>query len=129
MSENSKNWGVNIERENLLNNLRNFNEIFRKTFFLFLKNLFSGLSIKSHKKNKASLSLSLENTNLEQVTTTVKIWSERELSKVSNFSILGTGQSFCLSLFLSFLNIKLQQLSKFEVREHFPGFPSFLYWV
>ena len=128
MSENSKNWGVNIERENLLNNLRNFNEIFRKTFFLFLKNLFSGLSIKSHKKNRLH-SLSLENTNLEQVTTTVKIWSERELSKVSNFSILGTGQNFCLSLFLSFLNIKLQQLSKFEVREHFPGFPSFLYWV
>ena len=44
-----------------------------KFIFFFLKNLFSGLSIKSHKKNKASLSLSLENTNLEQVTTTVKI--------------------------------------------------------
>ena len=73
--------------------------------------------------------LSLEYTNLEQVTTTVKIWSERNLSKISDFSILGTGQSFCLSSFLSFLNIKLQQLSKFEVRERFPRYPSFLFWV
>ena len=52
--------------------------------------------------------LSLEYTNLEQVTTTVKIWIERNLSKISNFLILGRGQSFCLSSFLSFLNIKLQ---------------------
>ena len=80
-----------------------------------------------HKKQ--GFTLSLEYTNLEQVTTTVKIWSERNLSKISDFSILGTGQSFCLSSFLSFLNIKLQQLSKFEVRERFPRYPSFLFWV
>ena len=78
---------------------------------------------------KQGFTLSLEYTNLEQVTTTVKIWSERNLSKISDFSILGTGQSFCLSSFLSFLNIKLQQLSKFEVRERFPRYPSFLFWV
>ena len=78
---------------------------------------------------KQGFTLSLEYTNLEQVTTTVKIWSERNLSKISDFSILGTGQSFCLSSFLSFLNIKLQQLSKLEVRERFPRYPSFLFWV
>ena len=33
--------------------------------------------------------------------------------------------SFCLSSFLSFLNLKLQQLSKFEVKEHFPDFRIF----
>ena len=98
-----------------------------KFIYFFWKIYFQDFVLKVTKKQ--GFTLSLENTNLEQVTTTVKIWSERELSKVSNFSILGTGQSFCLSLFLSFLNIKLQQLSKFEVREHFPGFPSFLYWV
>ena len=65
---------------------------------------------------------------MEQVTTTVKIWSERNLSKISDFSILGTGQSFCLSSFFSFLNIKLQQLSKLEVIERFPRYPSFLFW-
>ena len=78
---------------------------------------------------KQGFTLSLEYTNLEQVTTTVKIWSERNLSKISDFSILGTGQSFCLSSFLSFLNNKLQQLSKLEVRERFPRYPSFLFWV
>ena len=78
---------------------------------------------------KQGFTLSLEYTNLEQVTTTVKIWSERNLSKISDFSILGTGQSFCLSSFLSFLNIKLQQLSKLEVRERFQRYPSFLFWV
>ena len=121
MSENSKNWGVNIERENL--------HIFWTTWGTSMK--FSGktwLNIKTHKK-KQGFTLSLEYTNLEQVTTTVKIWSERNLSKISDFSILGTGQSFCLSSFFSFLNIKLQQLSKLEVRERFPRYPSFLFWV
>ena len=121
MSENSKNWGVDIERENL--------HIFWTTWETSMK--FSGktwLNIKSHKK-KQGFTLSLEYTNLEQVTTTVKIWSERNLSKISDFSILGTGQSFCLSSFLSFLNIKLQQLSKRELRECFLRYSSFLFWV
>ena len=47
----------------------------------------------------------------------------KNLSKIFDFSILGTGQSFCLSFCL---NIKLQQLSKFEVRECFARYPSFL---
>ena len=47
----------------------------------------------------------------------------KNLSKIFDFSILGTGQSFCLSFCL---NIKLQQLSKFEVRERFARYPSFL---
>ena len=63
MSENSKNWGVNIERENL--------HIFWTTW---------GTSMKFLGKT-----LSLEYLNLEQVTTTVKIWSERNLSKISDF--------------------------------------------
>ena len=108
---------------NLQNNMRNFYEIFRKDV----------TSIESHKKTKQDFTLSLEYTNLELfftvVTTTVKIWSERNLSKISDFLILGTGESFCFSSFLSFLNIKLQQLSKFEVRERFPRYPSFLFWV
>ena len=37
--------------------------------------------------------------------------------------------SFCLSSFMSFLNLKLQQLSKFEVKEHFLRFPSFRFWM
>ena len=63
---------------------------------------------------KQDFTLSLENKNLEQVTTTVKSWIERKLSKISNISILGTRQSFSRSSFLSFQNIKLQLLSKFE---------------
>ena len=31
--------------------------------------------------------------------------------------------------FLLFFQLKLQLLSKFEVKEHFPGFPSFRFWV
>ena len=72
MSENSKNWGVNIERGNL--------HIFWTTWGTSMK--LSGkmwLNIKSHKK-KQDFTLSLEYTNLDQVTTTVKIWSERNLS-------------------------------------------------
>ena len=38
---------------------------------------------------KQGFTLSLEYKNLEQVTTTVKMWSEKNLSKISNFSILG----------------------------------------
>ena len=83
-----------------------------------------------------SLSLFLGNTNLGKVTTTVKIWSKRKLFEISKFSILGIGQNqklgylgsfpffflihfitwtFCLSSLLSFLNLKLQQLWKFEI--------------
>ena len=36
-----------------------------------------------------SFTLSLENTNLEQVTTTLKIWSEKKLSKILDSLILG----------------------------------------
>ena len=78
---------------------------------------------------KQDFTLSLEYINLEKVTTTVKIWSKRNYSKISDFLILGVGQSFCLSSLLSFLNIKLQQLSKLEVRERFQRYPSFLFWV
>ena len=71
--------------------------------------------IKSHKKNKASLSLSLplENTDLEKVTATIKIWNERKLSEISKFSILGIGQNkklgnlgnfFCFSKSISHLS-------------------------
>ena len=31
--------------------------------------------------------------------------------------------------FLSFLNLKLQLLSKIQAKEHFPRFPSFSFWV
>ena len=90
MLENSENWGVNIEWENL--------HIFWTTWGTSIK--LSGktwLNIKSHTKTR--LTHSLEYTNLEQVTTTVKIRSERNLSKIPDFSILGTGQSFGLSSF------------------------------
>ena len=80
----------------------------------------------------------------------VEIWGKRTLSGISEFSILGIEQnrklgklrsflffflihfitlSFCLGSFLSLLNLKLQQLSKFEVKEHFPRFSSFRFWV
>ena len=120
MSENLKNWGVNIQLENL--------HIFWTTWGTSMK--FSGktwLVLKVTKKQ--GFTLSLENKNMEHVTTTAKVWSERKLSKIFDFSILDTGKSFCLSSFLSFLNIKLQQLSKFEVRERFPRYPSFLFWA
>ena len=120
MSENSKNWGVNIERENLhtYEQLEELQWNFQERCDLMFK-----------VTKKQGFALSLEYTNLEQVKTIVKIWSERNLSKISDFSILGTGKSFCFSSFLSFLNIKLQQLPKFEVRERFPRYPSFLFWV
>ena len=94
-------------------------------------------------------SLSVENANLEKVTTTVKIWSVT-FSEISKFSVLVIGQNrnletsgyfffflihfitisfFCLNSFLLFLNLKLKQLSKFQVKEHFPRFLSFRFWV
>ena len=72
--------------------------------------------------------------------------SKGTLSKISEFSILGIEQNrklrnvgsflffflihfinlrFCLSSFLSFLNLKLQQLSKFEVKDTFRDFRVF----
>ena len=36
---------------------------------------------------------------------------------------------FCLNSFLLFLNLKLKQLSKFQVKGHFPRFLSFRFWV
>ena len=55
---------------------------------------FSGkmwLNIKSHKK-KQGFTLFAENANSEKVTNTVKIWSKKKLSEISEFSILGIGQ-------------------------------------
>ena len=81
---------------------------------------FSGkmwLNIKSHKEQ--GFTLFAENANSEKATNTVKIWSKRTLSEISEFSILGIEQnrtlSFCLNSFMSFLNLKLQLLSKFKV--------------
>ena len=110
---------------------------------------FSGkmwLSIKS--RNTRLHPFSLENTDLRKA---VKISDKRTLSKISEFLILDAGQNwklqnlrnfifssksiswplrFCLNSFLSFLNLELQQLSKFEVKAHFPRFPKFfLFWV
>ena len=36
---------------------------------------------------------------------------------------------FVSLIFLLFLHLKLQLLSKFEVKENFPRFPSFRFWV
>ena len=118
MSENSKNW-VLILNEKISISSEQLGELqwnFQEKCDLILE-----------VTKKQDFTLSLEYTNLDQVTTTVKIWSERNLSKTSDFWILGTGQSFCLSSFFSFLNIKLQPLSKFEARERFPRYPSFLF--
>ena len=73
--------------------------------------------------------LSLEYTNLEQVTTTVKIWSERNLPRFPIFRFWVQGKVFVSVHFCRFMNIKLQQLSKLEVRERFQRYPSFLFWV
>ena len=56
---------------------------------------FSGkmwLNIKSHKK-KQGFTLFAENVNSEKVTNTVKIWSRKKLSEISEFSILGIGKN------------------------------------
>ena len=68
MSENLKNWGVNIQWENL--------HIFWTTWGTLVK--FSGktwLVLKVTKKQ--DFTLSLENKNMENVTTTVKVWNEK----------------------------------------------------
>ena len=36
---------------------------------------------------------------------------------------------FVSLIFLLFLHLKLQLLSKFEVKENFPRFPSFRFWI
>ena len=91
-------------------------------------------------------SLSIDNTNFEKVTTTVKIWSKRKLSEISKFLILGIGQNrklgnlgnFTFFLLIHFIifqflsqfifavsESKITTNVKFEVKEHFTRFPSF----
>ena len=123
MSENPKNWwNINIERENL--------NIFWTTWGTLMK--FSGKmwnNIKRHKKIR--LHSTFASVHFCRfwilITITVIIWSKRTLSEISEFSILGIEQnrklgnlgnfllfflihfitvSFCLSLFLLFLNLK-----------------------
>ena len=48
-------------------------------------------NIKSHKEQ--GFTLFAENANSEKATNTVKIWSKRTLSEISEFSILGVGQN------------------------------------
>ena len=67
------------------------------------------LNIKSHKKTEASLSLA-EDTNLEKVTTTVKICSKIALSEISQFPILGIEQNRKLGNLGSFLFFLLNPL-------------------
>ena len=79
------------------------------------------VSIKSQ-KNKTSLTLSLENTNLEKVTTTFKIWSKATLSEISKFSILGIEQ-----------NRKLENLGNYNSiqnlkQKNCPRVPRFRFW-
>ena len=134
MLENSENWVVNIEWENL--------HIFWTTWGTSIK--LSGktwLNIKSHTKNKAYALSRIykfgtsynycKNSKWKkpfqdsrffdfgyrakfwsqfilvvseyQVTQTVKTWSKRMLSEISQFSILGTGQNWRLRNFESFL--------------------------
>ena len=50
------------------------------------------LNIKSHPK-KLGFTLFAENANSEKVRNTVKIWSTRTLSEISEFSILGIEQN------------------------------------
>ena len=93
--ENLKNWW---KPPYVLNNLRNFNEIFR----------IDVVYIKSHKKHgftlslSLSLSLSLKNKNLDKLTTTVKIWSKRKLLEIPGFPILGIRWNNKLRNFESF---------------------------
>ena len=94
-----------------------------------------------------SLSLSLS-LSLQKKLQLLSRFEVKEHFEISEFSILGIEQNqkltevsiffflihfiaigFCLSTFLSFLSLKLQQLSKFEIKEHFPRLPSFLFWV
>ena len=117
---------INIERENL--------NIFWTTWGTLMK--FSGkmwLNIKSHKKTR--LHFVGRKCKFGKSYKYCQIWSKRTLSEISEFSILGIEQnrklgnlgsflcfflihfitlSFCFSSFLSFLNLKLQLLSKFE---------------
>ena len=121
MSENSKNEGVNIERDNL--------RIFwttSRTSMKFSEKMW--LNIKSHKKKTRPHPLS----RIYKFGTSYSYCKNLKWKKPFQdfaFSILGSWQSFCLSSSLSFLNIKLQQLLKLEVRERFPRYPSFLFWV
>ena len=59
------------------------------------------LNIKSHKKQ--GFILFAENMNLEKVTGTVKIWSKRALSEISEFLIFGIEQNRKLGNLVSFL--------------------------
>ena len=67
---------------------------------------FSGkmwLNIKSHKK-KQGFTLFAENVNSEKVTNTVKIWSKKKLSEISEFSILGIGKNWKLGNLRNFIS-------------------------
>ena len=99
---------INIERENI--------HLFWTTWRVLMK--FSGkmwLNIKSHKKQ--GFTLSVENTNLEKVTTTVKIWNKTTLSEISEVSILGIGQ-----------NRKLRNLGNFLFNIYVYAYECFI-WI
>ena len=120
MSENSKNWGVNIERENLL--------IFLTTWGTSMKFLGkTWLNIKSHKKRRLH-----PLSRIYKFGTSYNYRKNLKWKKsFQNFRFFDFvyRASFCLSPFLSFLNINLPQLPKFEVQERFLRCLSFLFWV
>ena len=65
---------------------------------------------------KPGFTLSLENTNSEKATTTVKIWSKRKLSEISDFSTLSIGQNRKVGNFGSFLFKRtLSEISEFSI--------------
>ena len=132
---------INIERENL--------NIFWTTWETLMK--FSGkmwLNIKSHKKTrlhsvcrKCKFGKSYkycQNLKWKNTFRYFRVFDfgyrtkskTRKSQKTIFFSkSISWPLRFCLSSLLSFLNLKLQLLSKFEVKEHFPRFPSFWFWV
>ena len=101
------------------------------------------LKLKVTKKNKASFSLKVSlnlskfevNENFPRFPS-FRFWVQSKIEKsetsenfIFSSKSISWSLSFCLSSFLSFLNLKLEQLSKFEVKEHFPRFPSFRFQV
>ena len=120
MSENSKNWGVNVEREIL--------RIFLTTWGTSMKFLGkTWLNIKSHKKRRLH-----PLSRIYKFGTSYNYRKNLKWKKsFQNFRFFDFvyRASFCLSPFLSFLNINLPQLPKFEVQERFLRYLSFLFWV
>ena len=112
---------------------------------------FSGMmwfNIKSHKKTR--FHSVCRKCKFRKSYKSCQSLKKKTLSEFSEFSILGIEQNrkignpgsflffflihfiallFCLSSFSSFQNLNLQLLSKFEVKEHFPKFSSFWFWV